>query len=94
MKRNRLARKEMCDKRKRKAELLQPQLRLKQTRLSISPVKLQDKYVNECWARAFFALDIPINKINEPLFREAIEATTRSKTGYVRVRFVYFDEFL
>ena len=89
VKQRRMDRKEMIDRKRRRAELLSPkQIRVpKQSKLRISPVKLQDKYVDECWAKAFFVLDIPINKIGEPLFRQAVEATTKSKTGYVCVGF-------
>ena len=90
VKQRRIDRKEMSERKRRRAELLNPkQIRLsKQSKLRISPAKFEDKYVDKWWSRAFFALDIPINKIGEPLFRQAVETTAKSKTGYVCVRFL------
>ena len=70
-------------KRKRKAELLKstPQ-NFKQAKLQLSPGMLQDELVDEAWGRAFFALDLPANKIANPLFTGAVAATKRSSRGY------------
>ena len=52
----------------------------KQCKLSLKVKEvLEDDIVDEAWGRAFFALDIAHNKIGQPFFREAIEATKRAK---------------
>ena len=52
----------------------------KQSELSLKHVKeLEDEEVDDSWGRAFFALDIAHNKIGQPFFRQAIEATKRVK---------------
>ena len=70
---------------KRKSALLNSKVvtNVKQSKLRLSPAKLGDNQVDEAWATAFFALDIPANKISHTLFREAIAATQRSRVGYV-----------
>lgn len=69
---------------KRQRELLQPKLcspPTKQSKLCLSPVKVEDDVVDDAWAEAFFGLDIAGHKIGTPLFRDAIVATQRSKPG-------------
>ena len=74
-------------KRKRQNELLQCAASTvkpvaKQSKLRMSPARLEDEEVNEAWGKAFFCLDIPVNKVCTPAFREAIAATKRSKPAY------------
>ena len=38
--------------------------------------------VDLAWGEAFFGCDIPVAKIDHPLFRQAIAMTKRSRTGY------------
>ena len=52
----------------------------KQSRLKYKQ-KLSGDYVDEVWAEAFFGLDIAARKVDNPLFRSAIEATKRAKSG-------------
>ena len=70
-------------KRKRSLELLNNSPVTKQTRLRVTAETLVDEDVDDSWGEAFFGLDIVSFKIGHPLFREAIAATKRSKTGYV-----------
>jgi len=42
---------------------------------------MHDDAVDNAWGEAFFGLDIAARKIEHPLFRGAIEATQRSKSG-------------
>ena len=56
----------------------------KQSKLTLRPKALEDDEVDEAWGRAFFGLDIPVQKIQQPLFREAIAATRQSKRTYVK----------
>ena len=55
----------------------------KQSRLGFAPDSLADDDVDDAWGEAFFGLDIACAKIENPLFREAIVATKRSKVGFV-----------
>ena len=52
----------------------------KQSRLQYKN-KLNNDYIDDAWAEAFFGLDIPARKIDNDLFRRAIAATKRAKTG-------------
>ena len=74
-------------KRKRMGELLNktasPATAARQSRLSIGEPTLTDDKVDDTWGEAFFGLDISISKITQPLFREAIATTKRSKFGFV-----------
>ena len=74
------------EKRKRQVELLQSSPKsvksVKQSKLCMSPSCLEDAEVNEAWGKAFFSLDIPVNKVSTPAFRDAIAATKRSKPTY------------
>ena len=75
---------EYSKKRKRAKQLLKL-LHLtppsKQSKLRLSTPILADDVVDEAWGTAFFGLDIAVNKIENPLFREAIIATKQSKRG-------------
>ena len=55
----------------------------KQTRLGFKIHDLTDDEVDDAWGEAFFGLDIACGKIENPLFKEAIVATQRSKSGCV-----------
>ena len=85
----RLEREQKAKKHKRMTELLQrtgpasPATRAKQSRLIIGSPALTDDDVGDTWGEAFFGLDVAINKIAQPLFREVISATKRSKIGFV-----------
>ena len=80
-------REERCikvEKRKRAQTLLQSVMvqnspATKQSKLAMSKTRLSDERVDDAWGEAFFGLDIPPNKIDHPLFREAIAATKLSK---------------
>ena len=48
-----------------------------------STQRVSDAHVDDAWGRAFFGLDIPGNKLSDPLFKEAITATRNAKPGYV-----------
>ena len=91
----RLEKEERFRKRKRRDELLKShQLAsspLKQTRLAVGVSSLTDDDVDDAWGEAFFGLDISVGKIQKPLFREAITATKRSKTGFV---LLFFSQFI
>ena len=69
-------------KRKRMGDLLNksdpPATRTRQSRLSMGAPTLQDD-VDDAWGEAFFGLDI---QISQPLFRETIVVTKRSKIGF------------
>lgn len=69
-------------RRKRKGELLKLPTTKKQSKLRVGEPAMPDDMVDECWANAFFGLDIPSNKINSSLFKEAVAATKRSTPGY------------
>ena len=78
--------------RKRGLELMQSSPALQTTtpkrcrqRKLLFPVtsNLPDEDVNDAWGRAFFGLDIAANKLADPLFREAIHATKKSRVGFV-----------
>lgn len=79
-------------KRKRASELLnelQPiptSQRNKQSRLNL---QMSSSAVDEAWGEAFYGLDIPIRKIDQPLFRTALQATKRSKNKLVLVYINY-----
>ena len=80
----RMAKENEIKKRKRVKELLKSKLSpaTKQSKLCLGTKQsLPHAVVDEAWALAFFGLDIPVNKINNPLFREAIAATSQSKIG-------------
>ena len=83
----RLEKEHRLKKRKRRDELLRSNKTaispLKQSRLAVTPPSLADDVVDDAWGEAFFGLDISVNKIQQPLFREAITATQRSKIGFV-----------
>ena len=68
--------------RKRAAELLKSNefsSPAKQTRLSVGRKNLlSSEQVDLAWGKAFFGLDIAINKIDKDWFRDAIEATKMS----------------
>ena len=75
----RLEKEQAARTRKRGGELLDSKIPSKQSRLRLgSPVILKDEEVDRQWAEAFFCLDVAGNKIDHPLFREAIAATKRS----------------
>ena len=75
------------DKRKRAAELLkQVQPPKKQSRLKYT---MSATEVDDAWGEAFFGLDIPVRKIDHPLFRNALQATRRSKKGCVLIFIIY-----
>ena len=51
----------------------------KQSRLAYKGCTNEE--VDRLWGEAFFGCDIPVRKIAHPLFRNAIAATQRSKSG-------------
>ena len=79
----RLEKEERFRKCKRRDELMKShQLSsspLKQTRLAVGVASLTDDDVDGAWGEVFFGLDISVGKIQQPLFREAIAGTKRSK---------------
>jgi len=82
----RAERSDAIQKRKRAIEVLNlsPVKKLSkrsQSKLRLSPIKMADTAVHDAWGLAFFALDIPANKISTPLFREAMVTTQRSSHG-------------
>lgn len=83
----RLAKDRKMQTRKRSQELLQssPGAISKkskiQPRLPFSSESLPAAQVDDAWALCFFGLDIAPNKAIQPLFREAIAATRKSKKG-------------
>jgi len=70
-------------KRKRMGELMRSNSwgsPSKQSKLEITArSSMADQAVDNAWGRAFFGLDVAINKVDHPLFREAIEATKQAK---------------
>lgn len=57
--------------------------RKKQSELPFRRDKLPNNEVDDAWALAFFALDIAPYKIDHPIFRQALAATMKAKSGYV-----------
>ena len=83
VKAKRKTKEEIASKRKRQQEVLSAtQPCLKQSKLKVNGT-LKDDAVDDAWGRAFFTLDIPPNKIANPIFREAVAATKRSSLGCV-----------
>ena len=56
----------------------------RQPQIPFSPVTPTntDEFVDSAWGMAFFGLDIAPNKIDNPLFKEAIHATQRSSSRF------------
>ena len=91
-KQKRLEKEQRAKKRKRQNELLgisspasSPASRARQSRLFHGAPTLADDDVDNAWGEAFFGLDISVGKIAQPLFREAITKTKRSKFGFVSI---------
>ena len=80
----RTAKANKAEKRRRSEVLLAVKVQeltpTKQSRLKYKR-NLTSDYVDTLWAEAFFGLDIAARKIDNPLFRSAIEATKRAKSG-------------
>ena len=52
----------------------------KQQKLQFMPKMLHDDDVDDAWGRAFFGLDIATHKVQNDLFKEAIECTKMSSS--------------
>ena len=88
--RKRLEKSKTAVSRKRAAELVlvkkhsSPLIKRKrQSALPFQKSRLSNDDVDNAWAHACFGLDIPPNKINHVLFREAIAATMKATVGSV-----------
>lgn len=87
-KEKRIGKDQQSRSRKRAQELLQSspaivpskKSRLQQRLPFVSEI-LSGEQVDDAWALCFFGLDIAPNKLIQPLFREAITATQKSKKG-------------
>ena len=87
----RAERKQKLDSRKRGAELMHSSPSLPsgkkkrvQTRLKFPAVSnVTDEQVDNAWGRAFFGLDIAVNKLSDPLFHDAVTATMHARPGCV-----------